>query len=394
MVTQIFVDAILRNYLERGDVMKRKCKGAVLMIAAVVLLAIITGVVSGMRGGGDEDIFDPANFTDIRQPLTLSEATPHGQIAVEHIEFINDNLYHRFGFSYREMETAKWLVEELLAMGYTWDYIEVQEHAFTDVEFFWIPLLEDTARLMMPIYFFLDQSPFVNFGIRESRQSQNVILTVPGVSDQVIVVGAHYDSVMYPGASDNASGMGLLLESAQRMLNIDNYYTIVYVFFGGEEVGLVGAIYYVGSLSEQEHENILFMINADILFEGPDLFYMAGYDANGQPGSNHITETWDQIAMAMNAQHGITLNPWPEGVFGPSDQLAFLPKGHTAMFMLGLDAPEGWTGEITDMNRVLHSSRDDFHYINETWPGKIDQNMWAFSVFLEELLLATYENSY
>ena len=126
------------------------------------------------------------------------------------------------------------------------------------------------------MYFLLDQTPFVHFGTRASRISQNIILTVPGLSDEAIVVGAHYDSVLYPGASDNASGVALLLESAQRMLNIDNYHTIVYVFFGGEEVGLVGSTYYVSSLSEQDHDNILFMVNADVLIEGPYLVYGTG----------------------------------------------------------------------------------------------------------------------
>jgi hypothetical protein len=42
------------------------------------------------------------------------------------------------------------------------------------------------------------------------------------------------------------------------------------------------------------------------------------------------------------------------------------------------------------MTRVLHSPRDSFHFIDETWPGKMEEVMWAFSVFLEEVLLAVY----
>jgi hypothetical protein len=122
---------------------------------------------------------------------------------------------------------------------------------------------------------------------------------------------------------------------------------------------------------------------------------MAGYNRGGQPGANNITQKWDSIASDLNAQHGLNLTPWPAGVFGPSDQLAFLPGGHTAMFLIGLKAVDGWQDmhfdlALMDMARVLHSPLDDFHYINETWPGKMEDIMWAFSIFLEEMLLARY----
>ena len=366
-----------------------KKNGALILIAAVVLLALLVGVVSGIRGSGETDIsFAPENFVT-RPVRAITEGTPHGEISVGHIEVMNDRFYDRFPFSYQEMRTAAWLVEELLSMGYTWDDIEVQEFSLEGVR----PYTE--LAWIMDVIYFVDSSPFLNLGTRASHRSQNVILTVPGQSEETIIVGAHYDSVMYPGASDNASGTALLLESAQRMRDINQYYTIVYIFFGAEEGGLFGAFYYVNSLTQREHDNILFMLNADVLLDGADLFYMAGYDAGGQSGANHITETWDSIAQDMYVEHGINLIPWPVGIFGGSDQLAFLPWGHTVMFLLGMDLFEGWSADdgihtMLGMTRVLHSPRDDVHYINRAWPGKIDANMQAFSLFLEALLLASY----
>jgi len=136
------------------------------------------------------------------------------------------------------------------------------------------------------------------------------------------------------------------------------------------------------------------MINADMLLDGEDLFYMAGYDADGQPGTNHITESWDYIAQELNAHYDLNLLPLPWGVFGPSDQLAFLPFGHTAMFLAGLDVvvmPQGDINKILmDISRVYHSPRDNIQYINDAWPDKMETNMKAFSFFLEELLLSKY----
>ena len=376
---------------------KKSLNSAPALIAAVTLLAIIVGIVGGLRGGNDTDRFTHENFANTRPSQVITADMPHGQIAIEHIRFMSDNLYNRFGFSYRELKAAEWIVEELLAMGYSWEDITVQEFTFNDIEFFPIyGVAVEYMASMVPLYFFIDMSPFINLNIRRSRQSQNIILTIPGQSEQFIIVGAHYDTMMFPGASDNASGTALLLESAQRMRYIDNYYTIIYVFFGAEEVGLVGAFYYANSLSDNDHENLLFMLNADVLLEGPDLFYMGGYNNFGRPGANHITKIWDAIAYDISLRYGVPLRPKPDGIYGPSDHLVFLPWSHTVMFMIGLDLSGYGDGTNVDLNtllanaRVLHSPRDEFHYINESWPGKMEQNMMIFSIFLEELLLADY----
>jgi len=363
---------------------------ALIMIGATLLLALITLTVSIFSAGkNDQGIFDPVNFTDPTHTVASSPiSAPHGQISLEYIIHMNDILYDRFPFTFKEMDTAVWLVEELLSMGYTQNDIKVQEYTFGSIQ-----SLYDMGFLM-ELFFFIDRTPFVNIGTRPSLQSQNVILTVPGQSDEVIVIGAHYDSVFLPGASDNASGVALLLESAKRMREFDNYYTLEYVFFGAEEMGLFGAFYYVDDLSSEEHQKILFMINADILLDGDELFYMAGYSDGGYPGANHITETWDLIADDANSRHDLDLIPLPWGVFAPSDQLAFLPFGHTAMFLAGLDAeviPQGDISQaIYGMSRVMHSSRDDIHYINKTWPDKAERNMRTFSIFLEKVLTAEY----
>jgi len=376
---------------------------ALIMIGAVLLLAVLVGLVSMLRDSNiSEGVFDPANAAEIWLPsVTNPGSHPHGRVASEYITFMSDQLPDRFPYSFREMQTAEWLVGVLGAMGYPQGDITVQEFTFDEVRH-----LSDMS-FFMDLFLFIHRSPFVNLDIRPSEKSQNIILTVPGQSEEVIIVSAHYDGVFYPGASDNASGVALLLESAWRMQNQDNYYTIHYVFFGAEEAGIFGAYHYAAKLTQAEHDNILFVINADVLLEGDDLYYMAGYSPGGAsvnpllsqaaapPGANHITESWDYIASEINTHYNLNIMPHPWGVFGPSDQLAFLPYGHTAMFLAGLHAPNGIPdGDINPhmmyLARVLHSPRDDIHYINENWPDKVETNMRAFSIFLEEMLLAKY----
>jgi len=330
--------------------------------------------------GDTSSPWHPIHFSNIRPAQPLDENTPYGYVAMHHIKYLNDNFYSRFPFSYQEKRAAAWIVQELLAMGYTWDCIQVQEFSWGDVSQFTWGNFERFATfgIMIDDYNYL----------RDTHLSQNVILTVPGQSDQVIVIGAHYDTVLYPGASDNASGTALLLESAQRMLSIDNYYTLVYIFFGAEEIGLLGAYYYVDALTDAEIENILFMVNADVLFEGPNFIYAAGYrGAGGRTSANDITHQWDELALELRARgEEIYVYPDPDSIYLGSDHLAFKDAGVTVMMMFG-----GYLRYDGSMYfRVLHSYRDCWHYIMENWPDKIGDSMRTFSVFLEEILLARY----
>jgi len=336
-----------------------------------------------MHDGDTSNPWHPIHFTDIRPAQPLDENTPHGYIAVGHIQYMSEHFYRRFPFSYQEKYAATWIVEELLAMGYTWDNIYVQEFGWAEtIDFLRSDRNLDTLATFGVIY---DNYYY----LRYTYQSQNVVLTVPGQSDQVIVIGAHYDTVLYPGASDNASGTALLLENAQRMLHMDNYYTLVYIFFGAEEAGLLGAYYYVASLTDEDLEKIVFMANADVLFEGPYFIFAAGHqNDNGSEvvNQNMITRQWDDIAYQLSHTHGITLISNPSSVFLGSDHLPFLEASVTVMVMFGA----AYNTAGLRYFRVLHSHRDCFDYITERWPYKIEDAMRTFSIFLEEVLLASY----
>src|SRR5699024_2907365 len=94
------------------------------------------------------------------------------------------------------------------------------------------------------------------FEIRGGAISQNVIATLTPEdveNPEIIHVTAHYDSVPgSPGANDNGSGTSGLLEMARALKDIDTNKEIRFVAFGSEEIGLVGARYYVEQLSDDE----------------------------------------------------------------------------------------------------------------------------------------------
>jgi len=379
-----------------------------------------------------------------RDPIVRT--TDHGQMAVGFIEVMNDTLYNRYPFSYRELEAAEWIIYQLLYMGHSEDAIEMQTFSIRDVvgemgaifdifdqdldsyetysllvEFYYEALAEvavewgasseeiaqmasmNALRMIDAMDYGFDRLFFGGIGSR--RYSQNVLLTIPGQSERKIIVTAHYDTIEnVPGASDNASGVSLLLESAYRMLGVENYFTIVYAFVGAEEIGLLGAGFYLESLTQAQRDNIVLNINADVLFEGPYFFF--GAAAQGfynQLVDNDITLLIAEIAYELNATFGTDLISAQELARMPSDQLVFLMGGHTVVSLAGLSVRGAtdydnypfmavlWLDDATFGGTILHTPMDDVHYINTVWPNKIGDAMWTFSLFLEALLAANFE---
>jgi hypothetical protein len=92
-----------------------------------------------------------------------------------------------------------------------------------------------------------------------------------------IVLTAHYDhlgkmgsATYFPGANDNASGVGMLLYLADQLSKKrDPNYNYVFIAFGAEEAGLVGSKHFV------EHplfdlKQIRFLLNTDIMGSGEE----------------------------------------------------------------------------------------------------------------------------
>src|SRR5947209_4038788 len=91
---------------------------------------------------------------------------------------------------------------------------------------------------------------------KDSFIGRNVGAVLPGgdpkLKDEWIVLSAHYDhlgkegGVLYPGADDNASGVAMLLEVAERLALQKERprRTILFVAFDQEEAGLLGSCHF------------------------------------------------------------------------------------------------------------------------------------------------------
>jgi len=98
----------------------------------------------------------------------------------------------------------------------------------------------------------------------------NVICVLPGVSDRVIIVGAHFDRVSgSDGVADNWSGASLL-PSLYESVKIDpRQHTYVFIGFTDEEKGLVGSRFYARKMTPEQVAATDAMINLDTLGLAP-----------------------------------------------------------------------------------------------------------------------------
>ena len=148
--------------------------------------------------------------------------------------------------------------------------------------------------------------------------------------DSIIVLSAHYDHLggmgadtYFPGANDNASGTSLLLGLAKYYAVHPQPYTIAFIFFAGEEAGLLGSKYFTGNplfpLS-----NIRFVLNLDL-------------EGTGDEGITVVnaTEFPKQFAIlnAVNDSGKYLVKINPRGKAANSDHYWFSEKGVPAFFI-------------------------------------------------------------
>lgn len=105
----------------------------------------------------------------------------------------------------------------------------------------------------------------------KKREGRNVIGILRGASDEEIIICAHYDSREGPGANDDASGVGVLLELARVFSNSKNKTynkTLVFVAFDAEEQLAQGSKHFVSNLNDREIGNIIGVIDLDCVGRG------------------------------------------------------------------------------------------------------------------------------
>jgi aminopeptidase YwaD len=202
--------------------------------------------------------------------------------------------------------------------------------------------------------------------VRDRRSVDNVaaVLVPPSkTATEAVVIGAHYDHLglggssslagtdrpqIHNGADDNASGAAALLEIA-RALKRDTSglrRKIVFIWFAGEESGLLGSAHFVRN-SPLPVEAIVSMVNLD----------MVGRLRNNRV---HVLGVDSAVELRSLAERAVTRHD-VTGVFGgdaygPSDHTSFYARGVPVLFL------------FTGAHENYHRPSDDPETLN--YPGE------------------------
>src|SRR3954449_3610400 len=168
----------------------------------------------------------------------------------------------------------------------------------------------------------------INVVIDPNRDDYNVIAeSKTGDPNHVVVVDAHLDAIYGAGMLDNASGSSTILNLGEKIRRVHPKNKLRFIWFGGEEMGLLGSDYYVSHLSPAELGRISYDLDADVTAT-PN--YLIGVLDPAAP---------DLFGRTVTAK-------FPDNVYEPSkiardmgvDYLDAIGKNHEFLSPVGTDA--------------------------------------------------------
>ena len=301
----------------------------------------------------------------------LTKNPDAGELAYKHVVELSDEIGDRTQATNGEYDAKDYIEDVFMDLGY------------------------DTKLQSFEIQRTKDDKPY------DTVTSYNVIAVKPGESKKEIIIGAHYDSKNNTGkgADDNASGVAVMLETAEKISDLKTPYTVRFIAFGAEESfknsdnvkngGLNGSSYYAENMTQAEVNNTVAMINLDSLLAG-DFMYV--YGDLGKKG--FVRE--QALAIAKELGLDLETNPghnkdYPAGTTGDwSDHAPFvergIPYGYFEATNWHLGDMDGYT-QTEKHGEIWHTENDNLDFLEREFPGRVEERLMTFSNTLTELVL-------
>jgi len=199
----------------------------------------------------------------------------------------------------------------------------------------------------------------VNYIVKDGDSTitgTNVIAFLDNKAENTIIIGAHYDHLGYGaegslfrgesqeihnGADDNASGVAVLLNLAEKLKTKNTGNNYLFMAFSGEEMGLLGSNYFTKNPTI-DLTKANYMLNMDMVGRLKQDSTLAVYGVGTSP-------ILKQVVKANNSKFKIIEN---ESGVGPSD--------HTSFYNSDIPVLHFFTGQHED----YHKPGDDFEKLN------------------------------
>lgn len=174
----------------------------------------------------------------------------------------------------------------------------------------------------------------------------------PGLKDEVIIVGAHYDHVgknnrgqIYGGADDNASGTAGVMELARAFQNlkVKPKRTILFILFTAEEKGLLGSRYYV--------DNPIFPLEKTVAMFNFDMIGRNDVEQISVIGRYQYPKLFELVDAINKQSVNFDMNFAVEEFIRQSDHFPFMRKDVPTIFF------------NSGMHDELHTPRDSVNLI-------------------------------
>ena len=197
----------------------------------------------------------------------------------------------------------------------------------------------------------------VNASITQSNH-YNIVGKLRGSTnpEKMIIISAHYDSVVTPAFCDNGAGVAGLLELARVFTDANETgeyrpaFTLVFVAFAGEELGLVGSVNYMKKHGP-EMRDVVAVINLDCIGNNILEITETTTDDNGLNLQNIVAKAGQDLRVIVEYTEP-----------GGSDQETFrVPSTTNEEYRLIWGLDPGIAAETRVKSSIMISSRPLFY---------------------------------
>ena len=194
----------------------------------------------------------------------------------------------------------------------------------------------------------------------------NIVCTLPGRSDSVIVVGAHFDHAeLGEGAVDNWSGAALLPSLLQAVSTQPRNHTYIFIGFTDEEKGLVGSEFYASTLTHDQQNKVRAMVNLDSLGLAPTAIWLNRADPKLALALKVVADSLKLPLLATNVDQ-----------VGSTDSVSFSQRKIPSITIHSVNQ-QTWA--------ILHSPNDKLAAVNTDAYFATYRLVSAYLVYLDSL---------